>query len=168
MNTPKINSDLKNKMFSADTNAVITAINALKEKGNKEYLPILFELLLSKPEDEIQKEIMKLLGTVKDKDTVPAFVAALQEKKYSSIKKEILISCWQNGLDFSNHFAVFVDLVINGEWEVAFEAFTVIENLEHFPPEDEVKEIKLKIAGALKSANEQKGYFLEEILRMAP
>lgn len=168
MKTPKINSDLKNKMFSTDTNTVITALNALKEKGNKEYLPILFELLLSKPEDEIQKEIMKLLGTVKDKDTVPVFVAALQEKKFSAIKKEILISCWQNGLDYSKHLDIFVGLIIDGEWEVAFEAFTVIENLEHFPVEDEVKEIKLKIARALKSANEQKGYFLEEILRLAP
>lgn len=168
MNTPKINSDLKNKLFSADTNVVLTALNLLKEKGNKEYLPILFELLLSNPEDEIQKEIMKLLGTIKDKDTIPVFVEALQEKKFSAVWKEILTTCWQNGLDFSKDLTIFVDLVIDGEWEVAFEAFTVIENLEHFPAEEELKEIKLRIARALKSANEQKGYFLEEILKMTP
>ena len=76
------------------------------------------------------------------------------------------MACWQNGMDFSAYFEVFTDLVINEEWEIAFEAFTVIENFEQFPPLEEIKPIKLKIAGALKNAGEQKQYFLEEILRM--
>lgn len=168
MNKLKINSNLKNKLFSAETNTVLAALNLLKDKGNKDYLPILFELLLSKPEIEVEKEIIKLLGTVKDKDTIPVFVEALQEDKFKPVRKEILTSCWQNGLDFSSNFDVFVNLIISEEWEVAFEAFTIIENLEHFPPEQELKNIKLKVAGALKSANEQKGYFLEEILKLAP
>lgn len=168
MNKPKINSNVKNKLFSAETNTVVDALNLLKETGNKEYLPILFELLLSKPEIEVEKEIIKLLGTVKDKQTVPVFCEALNEDKYKPIRKEILIACWNNGLDFSSHINVFVDLIINDEWEIAFEAFTVIENLEHLPSTEEFKETKLKIARALKSANEQKGYFLEEILRMTP
>lgn len=166
MNKSKINADLKNKLFSNDTKVVLSALNSLKDKGNKDYLPMLFELLLSIPEAEIQKEILKLLGTIKDKETIPAFVEALEDKKFSAIWKEILTACWQNGLDFSEHMRVFVDLVIEGEWEVAFEAFTVIENLEFFPPEEELKEIKLTLAGALKKANEQKAYFLEEILKM--
>ena len=167
MNKSKINTELKNKLFSSDTKVVLTAINALKDKGNKDYLPILFELLLSKPEDEVQKEIIKLLGTVKDKDTIPSFIEALKDKKFSAIWKEILTACWQNGLDFSPYMYVFVDLVIVGEWEVSFEAFTVIENLEFLPPAEELKEIKLTLARALKQANEQKAYFLEEILKMA-
>lgn len=168
MNQPKINSAIKNKLFSAKTEEVLWALNTLKDKGNKEYLPILFELLLSKPESEIEKEISKLLGTVKDKDTISVFIEALKEEKFKPIRKEILTTCWQNGLDFSSHINVFVDLIINDEWAVAFEAFTVIENLKHFPPAEEFKETKLKIARALKSANEQKVYFLEEILRMVP
>lgn len=168
MNKPKINSALKTKLFSTENNVVISALNSLKEKGNKDYLPILFELLVAAPEAEIRNEILRLLGTIKDKNTIPVFIESLHEKKFLAIRKDILTSCWQNGLDFSSHLAVFVDLVIESEWEVTFEAFTVIENLEHFPPEEEVKAIKLKVAGALKSADEQKGYFLEEILKMAP
>lgn len=168
MNKSKINPNIKTKLFSADNSVVLSALNSLKENGNKEYLPILFELLLANPEVEIKSEILKLLGTVKDKDTITVFITALHELKYASIRKDILATCWQNGLDFSLHMSVFADLVINEEWEVAFEAFTVIENLEHFPAEEEIKDIKLKVARALKSANEQKAYFLEEILKMAP
>lgn len=168
MNKPKINIEIKNKLFSADNKVVLSALNLLKDKGNKDYLPLLFDLLLANPQDDIQQEITKLLGTIKDKDTVSVFVEALKETKYSKVRKEILTSCWQNGLDYSPHLEVFVDLVIDSEWEVAFEAFTVIENLEYFPEEEEMKDIKLKIARALKSANEQKSYFLEAILNLAP
>lgn len=164
----KINQATKNKLFSTDTNEVILALNSLKEKGNKEYLPILFELLLTEPQEAICKEILKLLGTVKDIETIPVFMEAFKDEKFVPIQKTILISCWQNGLDFSNYFDVFIDLIINGDWEVAFEAFTVIENLEYFPAAEELKETKLHIARALKSTNEQKSYFLEEILKMIP
>lgn len=168
MNKPKISTKLKNQLFSANTNEVITAVNTLKEKGNKEYLPLLFELLRLQPEAEIQKEILQLLGTVKDKETIPIFIQYIEDEKFSSIRKTLLNSCWQSGLDFSKHLNTFVDVVINEEWEVAFEAFTVIENLEHFPSEEEIKTIKLKVAKALKVSSDQKAYFLEEILKLLP
>lgn len=166
MTKAKINTEVKNKLFSANADEVITAINLLKEEGNKNYLPVLFELLVSKPDPEIEKEIVKLLGTVKDKETVSVFADALTNENFTSIRKTILTTCWQNGLDFAPHMNLLAELVINEPWEVAFEAFTIIENFEHFPPEEELKDIKLKIARALKSADEQKAYFLEEILKM--
>lgn len=166
MNKPKIDTATRDRLFSANPEIVLAAVESLKEKGNSEYLPILFELLLASPENEVEASILKLLGTVKDNETIPVFVAALQNAKFKNIRKEIITACWQNGLDFSAHMAVFADLVIEETWEVAFEAFTVIENLEYFPPEEELKNIRLKIAGALKTADAQKQYFLEEILRM--
>lgn len=166
MKQPKINTALRDKLFSTNSETVISAVQSLKESGNKSYLPILFELLLANSEENVQEEILKLLGTIKDKETIPVFIEALQNPKYASIRKEMTMACWQNGMDFSQYFGVFTDLVINEEWEIAFEAFTVIENFEQFPPLEEMKPIKLKIAGALKNAGEQKQYFLEEILRM--
>ena len=168
MSKPKVDQEIKNNLFSTENTVVIKALNSIKEKGNKEYLPILFELLLAQPEKEIKKKILKLLGTVKEKDCIPYFAEALQNENYYPIQKDLLITCWQNGLDFSPHFNIFTNLVIESDWDVAFEAFTVIENLEHFPPVEETKEIKLKIAGALKKADEKKAYFLEELLRMFP
>jgi hypothetical protein len=168
MDKPKISTKLKNQLFSANTDEVIATVNTLKEKGNKEYLPLLFELLRLQPEAEIQKEILQLLGSIKDKETIPVFIEAIEDEKFSSIKKTLLNSCWQSGLDFSKYLNTFVDVVINEEWEVAFEAFTVIENLENFPPEEEIKNIKLKAARALKISSDQKAYFLEEILKLLP
>jgi len=169
MTKSKVNQEIKNRLFSANTHEVIAAINLLKEKGNKDYLPILFELLVNNPEDEVKKAILTLFGTVKDNETIPLFVEALQEDKFRSIRKEILTTCWQNGLDFSSHLELLIDIIVSDEWEIAFEAFTLIENMEHFPPENEMYQIKLKIASILKtSADSQKTYFLEEIIKLAP
>ena len=167
MKQQKIDTATRDRLFSANAETVLAAVESLQEKGNKEYLPMLFEILLSAPEAEVKEAILKLLGTVKDKETIPVFIEVLQNEKYKNIRKEIITTCWQNGLDFGNYIGVFADLVITESWEVAFEAFTVIENLEHFPPEEEFKAIRLKIAGALRTADERKQYFLEEILRMS-
>jgi hypothetical protein len=165
MTSEKVNSTIKEHLFATDTKTVLSAIRTIKKKGNKLYIPILFDLLNSKPEKEIEDEIKQLLATVKDKGSVVSFIEAVQNKNFKSILKTILVVCWKNGLDFSSYTPVFIDLIINEEWEIAFEAFTIIDNFE-FVPEHEVVEISIqKIEDALKSANEQKAYFLEETLK---
>ena len=167
MKQPKISAATREKLFSQNSDTAIPAIQSLKESGNKNYLPLLFELLTTNPDNEVETEVLKLLGSIKDKETIPVFIAALQDQKFATIRKNIVSVCWQNGMDFSEFFEVFTDLIINEEWDVAFEAFTVIENLEHFPPQEKMQAMKLKIARALKSADEQKQYFLEELLKMS-
>ncbi|HYQ57730.1 MAG TPA: hypothetical protein VEP89_10325 [Draconibacterium sp.] len=167
MKKTKINEAIKNQLFSAEKDQVLAAIKELKSSGNKEYLPILFELMLAGAEVEIELEIQKLLGTVKDKETIPVFISALNEERFKSIRKKIATACWQNGLDFSADIEVFTNLIITENWETAFEAFTVIDNMEHFPSNEVMKPIKLKVAAALKVADEQRAYLLEELLKLS-
>jgi hypothetical protein len=164
MTIEKIDQKIKENLFSTQTGVVISAINSIKEKGNKLYIPMLFDLLNSNPEKEITDEINKLLSTVKDKETAESFINAVGDEKYKSIRKEILTTCWQNGLDFSNYLPVFVDIVINDDWENAFEAFTIIDNMESLPEQKTVDKAIAKIEAAMENATEQKAYFLNEIL----
>lgn len=160
----KVNQSIKQNLFSTNTQTVITAINSIKEKGNKHYLPILFDLLNSNPEKEIEDEIKTLLSTVKDKETVTLFIDAINNKKYQAILKSLLEVCWQNGLDYSNYVPLFVDLIINEEWEIAFEAFTIIDNLEFLPEQEIIEQTKTIIEANRGDVNEQKAYFLQEVL----
>lgn len=160
----EINPKIKQDLFSKNRETVISAIISTKEVGNKLYIPILFDLLNSKPEHEIEVEITKLLGTVKDKDSVNTFMRAIEDDKYKSIRKTILTACWQNGLDFSTFLPVFIDLIVNEEWEIAFEAFTIIDNLEMLPNDAILKTSIEKINSVMDSLNEQKEYFLREVL----
>jgi hypothetical protein len=101
---------------------------------------------------------------VKDKESVNSFVRAIENDKYKGIRKSILTACWHNGLDFSTFLPVFIDLIIHEDWEIAFEAFTVADNLEYLPSPEIIKISVAKINDAMPSASEQKKYFLNEIL----
>lgn len=164
MNTEKIDEQIKNNLFATKTEVVISAIELIKAKGNKLYIPMLFDLLNSSPEPEIETEIKNLLGTVKDKTAVNSFMRAIEDEKYRAIRKIILTACWQNGLDYSTFLPVFIDLVIQEDWETAFEAFTVIDNLEFLPGAEIINFSIKKINDALPNVPEQQKYFLNEIL----
>ena len=166
MEQKKLDKNIEANLFSANTATVITALNTLKEKGNNAYLPLLFDLLNSNPEAEIEQEIIFILYNLKIKDAVPVLVEALQNSKYLPIRKKITSACWENGLDYRNYLPVFVDLVINEDWETGFEAFTVIENMENISNREMADIAKEKIHKALKEAGEQKQYLLHEILKI--
>jgi hypothetical protein len=59
-------------------------------------------------------------------------------------QEKITTACWENGLDYKNYFPVFVDIVINEDWETGFEAFTVIENMENYPDTGNYRHIRKK------------------------
>ncbi len=160
----KINQTIKTNLFSTNTATVVSAIEEIKQKGNKLYLPILFDLLNSNPESEVETEIKSLLATVKDKESVSVFMHVFEERKYRPIWKKVLTTCWQNGLDFSDYTATITQLVIHEDWEIAFEAFTIIDNFEFLPDEKTIAETRDIIAKALETADDQKTYFLQEIL----
>ena len=156
MSSDKLDPQIKTDLFSSNTERVISAITLLREKGNKLYLPLLFELLVSQPDNEIVKAIEKLLGSIKSDDSVPYFTEALKNDKFKSIQKSILTACWQNGLDYAGYWPLFVEIVIQEEWETAFEAFTVIENMDNLPEPETAKQIIERIESALKITTGQK------------
>jgi HEAT repeat protein len=165
MKTYKLDEQLQADLFSAKTEVVLHAIETIKEKGNQLYIPVLFDLLNTNPEKEIESAVADLLGSVKEKQSVNSFIRAIEDDKYAQIRKIILAACWQNGLDFSTFIPVFIDVIIADEWETAFEAFTVADNLDFLPSEEIANVSVQKIKLALPNVSEQKQYFLNEILK---
>jgi len=166
MTNKKLDKQLESELFSAQSQNVVSALNTLKEKGNIHYLPILFDLLKSKPDKEVEEEIIKILGNLKVQEAAPVLAETLKNPKYKSIRKPLATACWQNGLDFKEHLPVFVDLVIEEEFETGFEAFTVIESMEKYPEGKVIENVTDRIHESLRDADEQKKYFLHEILHM--
>ena len=164
MKAQMVSEKLKQALFSADVEIVKLALEKISSDGNPLYLPLLFDLLNTNPEHEIETGIMNLLGSVKDKEAVNSFMRAVEDDKYKTIRKKLISACWQNGLDFSNFTPVFIDLICHDDWEVGFEAFTLIDNLEYFPSAEILQLSKQKIQKNLGTVTGQQLYFLTEIL----
>lgn len=164
MNRGKTDKNLEARLLSGREVTVMTALEEIKVRGNPAYLPVIFALLNSNPGFEIEKEILNILGALKIQESVPVITEALQEPRLQGIRKELTAACWQNGLDYKNYLHVFIDIIIEEEWETGFEAFTVIENMETLPGREVIESSVNKINSALPVTEERKKYLLQEIL----
>ncbi|MDP3434327.1 MAG: hypothetical protein Q8T04_15375, partial [Bacteroidota bacterium] len=75
-------------------------------------------------------KIAGIFANLKDKDSVPLLIEAIQNQKYAPELKLLVSGCWENGLNYTNYLSLFVDLLIRQDFPVAFEAYTVITNME--------------------------------------
>lgn len=153
---------------SADHELVLNTIKKLRESGNSAYLPKLIGLLHESGNNEIKKEIGKLLAELKHRDAIPVLIEAIQNKNYSKNRQLLVSACWENGLDYSNHLSLFVDLVIEGNFMVAFEAYTVIINMSGKIPSDIADKESHKIKRAFPEADENKKQLLHDLLHFLP
>jgi hypothetical protein len=151
--------NLEASLRSEKTSTVLTALYELKDKGNVSIIPVLLELLSANPDEQVEKEITDILNNLKVQKAVPVLVEALLNPEYYSIRKKIITACWQNGLNYKNQLPLFVDLVIQEEWETGFEAFTVIENMEEYPDREILDLAVRKIHDALPDTEGKRNTF---------
>jgi hypothetical protein len=163
--TPKKKADpvVLANLSSGNEELVLKTVNSLRSSGSVNYLPHLAEILINTNSDEVRKTVISLLGELKDKASVEVLMEMIEDNHFLPVRKELITSCWQNGLDFSPYLSRFVDWVIETDMEIAFEAFTVIENLDYLP-EASIRETEIaKINRALHDADKLKTYLLTEL-----
>jgi hypothetical protein len=142
---------------------VIKTLNDLRFSGSAAYLPLLTDIWIRTGSSEVKNNIRSIFGELKDKSCIPVMISLIEDITKLPVKKELLAACWQNGMDFSPYLAKFVDWVIETEMDIAFEAFTVIENLDYYPDKN-VREAEIvKINRALQNADSLKSYLLKEL-----
>lgn len=167
-NTAKPNQQIVSKLQSQNHELVLETVEQLRSSGNLSYLPFLFEILHSSSNTEINSAILKLLADIKHVDVIPQLVAAIQDENNHKIRKELVSICWENGLDFCANLPLFVDLVINEELEVAFEAYTVIVNMEGKISPEVLNSETEKMETVLNKLGEQKKHLLIDIIDYLP
>lgn len=128
--TQNEHTNLLKRLNSADPEIVLQTIEELREEGQTSDFPILLEMLRIVKNPEIKAKITGLFANLKDKATVPLMVEAIQDEKNAPVFQQLVSACWENGMDYTPYLSVFVDLLIDKEFLVAFEAYTVITNME--------------------------------------
>lgn len=118
------------KLNSDNIFLVLETIRNLREHGNSWIIPEVIRLLKHTSHNEVEEAIKKLLYDLKDSKSIPYLINAICDVKYLNNLNILVSACWQNGLSYEDHFQVFVKLIVKEAFEVAFEAFTVIDNME--------------------------------------
>lgn len=155
-------------LHSADQNIVIEALDELKTSGKVEDIPVLVELLHTSSNPEIKTKITSLLANLKGIETIPLLISAIRNPKYAPELQKLVSSCWENGLDYSNYLSIFTDLLIENDFLVAFEAYTVITNLVSRIDQAKIETEIDRLDKALATAPEEKRPLLLDVIDFLP
>lgn len=164
----KDHSKIIKALQSDDSLTVIDAIEDLRVAGKTADLPILIELLHQSQIPEIKSKITGLLANLKEKDAVPLMVAALQDQKYATERKQLTSCCWENGLDYTHYLSLFVDLIINSDFLVAFEAYTVITNMGTTIDQAKIDTEIEKLDRAMSTTSDEKKALMLDVIDFLP
>lgn len=120
-------------LLSEDDAQVLTALTRIEEEGDAKAIRPLLDALARKSSPAVQQRITNLLFQVKAGNAVEELLAALDEPALLDVRRTVLATFWNAGLDVRDHLERFVEIAIEGDAQECFECLTVIENQEIWP-----------------------------------
>lgn len=161
-------SHLKSAAKSGNPELIEHALAEIRDRGDHTYIAPLVAFIHQSPPREVKQKIYQLFVDLKQESSVEPLMAEVQNEKDPDVLQSLLACCWQNGLNYSKYLPYFVQLVIDEEFLVAFEAFTVIENM--YGKIDREVEVSLvaKVEASLRQADGQKQHLLKALLEIIP
>jgi hypothetical protein len=129
MSAHKLSDVIIKGLQSNEEKHIVEAIKSIRKFSNSGYFPYVLKLLDKQQPEAVIKEISSLLNDCKDKDATVFIVDAIKNLKYKKYLHLLVSSCWISNNDFSKHPLVFTEVVLKEDYQVAFEALTVIEDI---------------------------------------
>ena len=146
--------------------AILASLKDIRSLGKVTILPEVFDVLCDQEDEQIYNEAVSLINDLKSKESVPYLTDAIADSEYASIRQELVASCWQNGLSYSKHIRLFVDVTLNDPYATAIEAFTVIEGCIGDITENERKQHIQYIKQHISSSEPEKHLLLQELIKV--
>lgn len=156
------------KLESANPILIKETLIELREQGDSDYIPLLFELLLKHNDTNIADTLKSFISDIKDSSIKNNLVDCLNNENFNKIKKDLLTICWESRFDFSENLSIFVDSLINDDFMTAFEALTVIENLSGNISDEEKSNQINKLKEAISTTDETKKQFIHDAINIIP
>lgn len=151
---------------SGDISLIESALEDIRATGTPEILPDVFNLMVNEPVESIYNESVKLLNDLKSQDAVRVIMDTIKDEQYSSIRKDLVSSCWQNRLDFHEHIETFVHIAITERYEIAVESYSVVEDAVPEVNEQLKNRCIQAITDHLSQSSSEKRRLLEAMLDM--
>ncbi len=154
MEHSNLDKTILEQLMSKDEQVIIQAVEFIHEKGNVDYIPHLVFCYTNNASGDVKKKITNLLNDIKDARVAPVMVEMLKKHNPDEVTSMLLTACWSSGIDYAPFLPVFCDMVISEDYMTAFEALTVIDNMEGKP---ETALIKSCLEKAKQAAISDKG-----------
>jgi hypothetical protein len=122
--------DILGGFNSSDTEVILDSIKKNRVDGNAKTFTALLQLLKNTDEPLVEAAIIQFLFDLKDEESIPVLVSALEDEEMSFYDSFLISAFWQSAIDGSPHLNLFVKKAIKGDYMTALEALTVVENFD--------------------------------------
>jgi len=130
MSDSKIISSILNDLNASDPKIVLDAIKKSRKDGNAKTFQAILNTLKDTDEPTVEAAIIEFLYDLKDEESIPVLVDAIENEEMSYYHSFLVSAFWQSAIDGSDHLDLFVRAAIKGEYMTSLEALTVIENFD--------------------------------------
>ncbi len=131
-------SNIRALLLSNDEKIVKENIEKLRESGTDNDLVLLAEIYKNIEPNDIKFSISQLFSDVQNQKSTDTIVRLIKTTDDKSVLKMLISSCWQSRLNYIDHFELFIDMLLHEPFEIAFEAFTVIESFEEITTQSRI------------------------------
>ena len=159
----KIINKLVNDLNAADTEVVLNALSAIREKGNIQLIPTLIFKLLTTDVPEIKKELTLLFAELKDQACVEPIMKAVNSDASIGNRHILISTFWQSTLNGKAYFDDFINHAISGDLATCIECVSVIEHLAELNDEKIITDAIIKIKKTLSTPSEKSALLMELI-----
>ena len=119
---------IEDSLANGGKDAVLAVLEQIREIGVPKLLPALVKVYKTCGDDDVKMAVFKLLSDASQRELVDEMAAAIAVEKDANVKQMLVTSCWYSKIDYLPQLELFIDMVFDSPFELAFEAFTVIEN----------------------------------------
>lgn len=161
-------SSIENSLANGGKDAVLAVLEKIREVGVPKLLPALVKVYKTCGDDDVKMAIFNLLSDASQQELVDVMADVILNEEDANVKQMLVTSCWYSKVDYLSHLEIFVDLVVESQFELAFEAFTVIENRQGSVTAERRAELINYIEGKMDSVvdgNESLAESLVEIVK---
>jgi hypothetical protein len=127
-----------------DESKQILAIKTLEQIGDVSVLPELVSFL-NHSNMAVAREMRELLSSLQQQDAAEVLVQIIRNTESLSLKQQIINTMWNSKLDYSSFLADFVSVAMEGDFMLAMECLTLIENMSGPFEEHQLLEAQLHL-----------------------
>lgn len=117
------------RLLSDNKHEVLSTLEEFRTKGEPYLLPIVLRVIQTSVVEEVVEKALLILRDIHVQECAGYIANALEKNDFGKHTARILASCWQSGLNYSEHLKVFAEAFLKGDYANSIEAFTVIEEV---------------------------------------
>lgn len=159
--------ELAVRLNNKSSTVVIDTITGLRNlESFAGAVQLLIELYDRSDNTGIKDAIRSFMNDLKGESVRMEVVEEIKKAYRNDTIEMIASSCWQSGLDYSEHALVFANVFAKGEYMIALECFTVLEESMHLLPIDTRENIIKIIKKEKEHYSREKSMLMQELIRM--